>query len=90
MRLNIQDVEQEVISILNDLENKLAIAQLQLKDVIKENKALTQFIKSSCYVYDGDGSDISDAYLCAYDSELMPKITVTDAVMEEQNSNKSR
>lgn len=37
-----------------------------------ENVGLNKFIKQSCYVYNGDGSDISDSYIPAHESPMMP------------------
>ncbi|MEG4669575.1 hNH endonuclease [Enterobacter cloacae] len=45
-------------------EAKLALAA--------ENAGLNKFIKQSCYVYNGDGSDISDSYIPAHESTMMP------------------
>lgn len=38
-----------------------------------ENAGLVKFIAQSCYVYNGDGSDISDAYTPAHESPMIPK-----------------
>lgn len=37
-----------------------------------ENVGLNKFIKQSCYVYNGDGSDVSDSYIPAHESPMMP------------------
>lgn len=37
-----------------------------------ENAGLNKFIEQSCYVYNGDGSDISDSYTPAHESPLIP------------------
>ncbi|WP_338301847.1 hypothetical protein [Escherichia coli] len=47
--------------------------QDHLKQLVAESVALNNFIKTSCYVYDGDGSDVSDAYTPAHESPMMPK-----------------
>ncbi|WP_250665927.1 hypothetical protein [Escherichia coli] len=38
-----------------------------------ENAGLNKFIEQSCYVYNGDGSDISDSYTPAHESPMMPE-----------------
>ncbi|MGE5987379.1 ead/Ea22-like family protein [Klebsiella michiganensis] len=45
------------------------IAELEL-----HKAALLKFIRESCYVFDGYDADISDAYIDAASSSLMPKI----------------
>lgn len=46
-------------------------------DVASENALLKKFIRESCYVFDGEQSDISDAYTPADQSPLMPGLEAT-------------
>ncbi|HCF8348115.1 ead/Ea22-like family protein [Klebsiella pneumoniae] len=50
-------------------ERQQRIAELEL-----HKAALLKFIRESCYVFDGYDADISDAYIDAASSNLMPKI----------------
>ncbi|WP_436797404.1 hypothetical protein [Escherichia coli] len=43
-----------------------------------ENAWLNKFIVQSCYVFDGEQGELSDAYICAIDGR-MPQTQVTDA-----------
>ncbi|EMJ9262144.1 hypothetical protein RRQ98_005219 [Klebsiella pneumoniae] len=47
--------------------------QDHLRQLAAENVGLNKFIKQSCYVYNGDGSDISDSYIPAHESPMMPE-----------------
>lgn len=47
-----------------------------------ENAGLNKFIVQSCYVFDGEQGELSDAYICAIDGR-MPKTTATDAFLAE-------
>ncbi|ELB8711914.1 hypothetical protein RWF45_004374 [Salmonella enterica] len=47
-----------------------------------ENADLNKFITQSCYVFDGEQHEISDAYICATDG-LMPETPATDAFLAE-------
>lgn len=59
----------------------------RLDAVVAEGIALRKFIRDSCYVYNGDGSDISDAYGLAEESTLLPRqvetITTINSVRAE-------
>ncbi|EEX9802119.1 ead/Ea22-like family protein, partial [Escherichia coli] len=43
---------------------------------------LNKFIAQSCYVFDGEQDELSDAYICATDGG-MPQIPATDAFLAE-------
>lgn len=45
-----------------------------------ENAGLTKFITQSCYVFDGEQHEISDAYICATDGG-MPETPATDRIV---------
>lgn len=47
-----------------------------------ENAGLNKFIVQSCYVFDGEQGELSDAYICAIDGR-MPQTQVTDAFWAE-------
>ncbi|MGG6062192.1 hypothetical protein ACQSEM_08980 [Salmonella enterica] len=47
-----------------------------------ENAGLNKFIVQSCYVFDGEQDEISDAYICATDGG-MPQTPSTDAFLAE-------
>ncbi|HEI2789573.1 hypothetical protein HEK54_007655 [Escherichia coli] len=47
-----------------------------------ENAGLNKFIAQSCYVFDGEQDELSDAYLCAIDGK-MPQTPATDAFLAE-------
>ncbi|EHC4009088.1 ead/Ea22-like family protein [Escherichia coli] len=47
-----------------------------------ENAALNKFIAQSCYVFDGEQDEVSDAYICATDGG-MPQTPATDAFLAE-------
>lgn len=47
-----------------------------------ENAAMKLFIRGSCYVFDGEQDEISDAYICATDGG-MPQTPATDAFLAE-------
>lgn len=47
-----------------------------------ENAGLNKFIVQSCYVFNGEQDEISDAYICATDGG-MPQIPATDAFLAE-------
>lgn len=54
-------------SILEDADKRIA-------ELEPHKAALLKFIRESCYVFDGYDADISDAYIDAASSSLMPKI----------------
>ncbi len=47
-----------------------------------ENAALNKFIAQSCYVFDGEQDEVSDAYICATDGG-MPQTPATDAFLAD-------
>ncbi|WP_407129015.1 hypothetical protein [Citrobacter cronae] len=53
-----------------------------------ENAGLNKFITQSCYVFDGEQHEISDAYICATDGG-MPKTPATDAFLAEVRAQES-
>lgn len=53
-----------------NIANSTLVAKIEPMD--RRIAELESFIKSSCYVYDGNGHDISDAYIPAHESPLAP------------------
>lgn len=47
-----------------------------------ENVGLNKYITQSCYVFDGEQHEISDAYICATDGGI-PETPSTDAFLAE-------
>ncbi|EDC2356168.1 hypothetical protein JQ350_001863 [Salmonella enterica] len=81
------------LSMINDLmeaaEQANKLAQEATETLVQErnalaaeNAALNKFITQSCYVFDGEQHEISDAYICATDG-LMPETPATDAFLAE-------
>ncbi|HBX8397740.1 hypothetical protein [Klebsiella pneumoniae] len=56
------------------LEKKNAELGKYAGELESHKAALLKFIRESCYVFDGYDADISDAYIDAASSNLMPKI----------------
>ncbi|MGJ0473384.1 hypothetical protein ACR6AP_01545 [Klebsiella variicola] len=50
------------------------VLQARIAELESNKAALLKFIRDSCYVFDGAGEDISDAYVDAITSGLMPKL----------------
>ncbi|MEG6300919.1 DUF551 domain-containing protein [Enterobacter hormaechei] len=48
--------------------------QSRIAELGSHKAALLKFIRDSCYVFDGDDEDISDAYVDAITSGMMPKL----------------
>lgn len=62
--------------------------QMQVEKLAAENAGLNKFITQSCYVFDGEQHEISDAYICATDGG-MPKTPATDAFLAEVRAQES-
>lgn len=50
--------------------------------LVAENTRMNKFIVQSCYVFNGEKDEISDAYICATDVG-MPQTTATDDFLDE-------
>ncbi|EMX9854248.1 hypothetical protein AAH566_003535 [Klebsiella michiganensis] len=75
--MNISTVNELIQSLesageLSIKEQKYLELAKEFKQLAAENVGLNKFIKQSCYVYNGDGSDISDSYTPAHESPMMP------------------
>lgn len=64
------------------LVRKFAEAEAKCAALAAENTGLNKFIVQSCYVFDGEQDEISDAYICATDGG-MPQTPSTDAFLAE-------
>ncbi|MGG8095275.1 hypothetical protein PGO14_06720 [Klebsiella aerogenes] len=56
------------------LEGIIDAAEKRIAELESHKAALLKFVRDSCYVFDGYDADISDAYIDAASSSLMPKI----------------
>ena len=64
------------------LVRKFAEAEAKCAALAAENAGLNKFIVQSCYVFDGEQDELSDAYICAIDGR-MPQTPATDAFLAE-------
>lgn len=64
------------------LVRKFAEAEAKCAALAAENAGLNKFIAQSCYVFDGEQDELSDAYICAIDGR-MPQTPATDAFLAE-------
>ncbi|EOT8975559.1 ead/Ea22-like family protein, partial [Escherichia coli] len=74
-----------VLELLDELEaqsKRIAELETNLAALAAENAGLNKFIVQSCYVFDGEQDELSDAYICAIDGR-MPQIPATDAFLAE-------
>ncbi|EBD7572919.1 hypothetical protein C3Z23_14305 [Salmonella enterica] len=78
MKPTYEQLEQQVL----DMAVQLANAESKCRELAAENAELNKFITQSCYVFDGEQHEISDAYICATDGG-MPETTATDAFLAE-------
>lgn len=65
-----------------ELAVQLANAESKCRELAAENAALNKFITQSCYVFDGEQHEISDAYICATDGG-MPETPSSDAFLND-------
>ncbi len=65
-----------------ELEERIAELETNLAALAAENAGLNKFITQSCYVFDGEQDEISDAYICARDGG-MPQTPATDAFLAD-------
>ncbi len=65
-----------------ELEERIAELVTNLAALAAENAGLNKFIVQSCYVFDGEQDELSDAYICAIDGR-MPQTPATDAFLAE-------
>ncbi|HCO6233320.1 TPA: eae-like domain protein [Escherichia coli] len=71
-----------VAKLISDLATQLEVQLVRANALAAENAGLNKFIVQSCYVFDGEQDELSDAYICATDGG-MPQIPATDAFLSE-------
>ena len=74
-----------VLAVLDEREaqsKRIAELETNLAALAAENAGLNKFIVQSCYVFDGEQDELSDAYICAIDGR-MPQIPATDAFLSD-------
>ncbi|HIA9386294.1 TPA: hypothetical protein ACWSVE_001428 [Escherichia coli] len=71
-----------VAKLISDLATQLEVQLVRANAMAAENAALKKFIAQSCYVFDGEQDELSDAYICAIDGR-MPQTPATDAFLAE-------
>ncbi|EAC0468686.1 ead/Ea22-like family protein [Salmonella enterica subsp. enterica serovar Newport] len=74
-----------VLALLDEREaqsKRIAELETNLAALSAENAGLNKFIVQSCYVFDGEQDELSDAYICAIDGR-MPQIPATDAFLSD-------
>ncbi|HBR2686133.1 TPA: hypothetical protein L9Q38_000772 [Klebsiella pneumoniae] len=69
----------------NSLFDRLRVAEKRITELESHKAALLKFVRDSCYVFDGCDADISDAYVDAADSELMPKLELESRIVAAES-----
>lgn len=75
MKLSYEELEVQAKQLKIDADcykKGMEASNARLVQIAAENAGLNKFIEQSCYVYNGDGSDISDSYIPAHESPMMP------------------
>ncbi|EKE4244052.1 hypothetical protein OUR94_001811 [Escherichia coli] len=73
---------QSAIESIKQADSAVKLAHEKFSALAAENARLNKFIVQSCYVFNGEQDEISDAYICATDGG-MPQIPATDAFLAE-------
>ena len=74
--------QQKAIESIKQADAAVKLAHEKFSALAAENAGLNKFIAQSCYVFDGEQDEISDAYICATDGG-MPQTPATDAFLAE-------
>lgn len=74
--------QQKAIESIKQADSAVKLAHEKFSALAAENAGLNKFIAQSCYVFDGEQDELSDAYICATDGG-MPQIPATDAFLAE-------
>ncbi len=74
--------QQKAIDSIKQADSAVKLAHEKFSALAAENAGLNKFIAQSCYVFDGEQDEISDAYICATDGG-MPQTPATDAFLAE-------
>ncbi|MFR3739805.1 MAG: hypothetical protein ACLTYF_11090 [Escherichia sp.] len=75
-------VANEIRSLQARRDTAMQALKYQVEQLAAENAQLNKFIVQSCYVFNGEQDEISDAYICATDGG-MPQTPATDAFLAE-------
>lgn len=71
-----------VAKLISDLATQLEVQLVRANALAAESAGMNKFIVQSCYVFDGEQDELSDAYICAIDGR-MPQIPATDAFLAD-------
>ncbi|EFE9822671.1 TPA: hypothetical protein ORZ36_002315 [Escherichia coli] len=74
--------QQKAIESIKQADSAVKLAHEKFSVLAAENAGLNKFIAQSCYVFDGEQDELSDAYICAIDGR-MPQTPATDAFLAE-------
>ncbi|MEE6015931.1 ead/Ea22-like family protein [Escherichia coli] len=73
---------QKATESIKQADAAVKLAHEKFSALAVENAWLNKFIVQSCYVFDGEQGELSDAYICAIDGR-MPQTPTTDAFLAE-------
>lgn len=74
--------QQKAIESIKQADSAVKLAHEKFSALAAENARLNKFIVQSCYVFNGEQDEISDAYICATDGG-MPQTPATDAFLAD-------
>ncbi|EOS8622928.1 hypothetical protein ACNOY6_002650 [Escherichia coli] len=74
--------QQRAIESIKQADSAVKLAHEKFSALAAENAGLNKFIVQSCYVFDGEQDELSDAYICATDGG-MPQTPATDAFLAD-------
>ncbi|HAV8496445.1 TPA: hypothetical protein JLD13_000983 [Escherichia coli] len=74
--------QQKAIESIKQADAAVKLAHEKFSALAAENAGLNKFIVQSCYVFDGEQDELSDAYICAIDGR-MPQTPATDAFLAD-------
>lgn len=80
--MHVPPLDTDVDVVLAECSDRLSELKARCAALAAENAGLNKFIAQSCYVFDGEQDEISDAYICATDGG-MPQTPATDAFLAE-------
>lgn len=80
--MHVPPLDTDVDVVLAECSDRLSELKARCAALAAENAGLNKFIVQSCYVFDGEQGELSDAYICAIDGR-MPQTTATDAFLAE-------
>lgn len=80
--MHVPPLDTDVDVVLAECSDRLSELKARCAALAAENAGLNKFIAQSCYVFDGEQGELSDAYICAIDGR-MPQTQVTDAFLDE-------